>query len=565
LTLGTLYFRSEICYNSRMWRAKVLLFGIVALAAVLRLYQLGAIPLGLEWDEVALGYDAYSILHTGRDQFGTFLPNNFRSLDDWKPPLYVYSAVPAVAIFGLSEFATRLPAAVYGIVAVFLTYYLVRELFRLEYQRVALLSSFFLAISPWHLQFSRAAFETNLSVTVTIAAVLTFIRGVRGNNLLFLLSSALFGLALFSYHSTRVVTPLILLSLLIIFRRQIPAKKWLLGFMTIYTVCWIFFFPIATNRDAQIRFIVTNDLKVSENTKRATDEIIKDIELGEDQGLVGKLFHNRRFAIFTYDNVKTVIRHYLSHFSPEFLFVKGDAPLHHAPGFGMAYFFDAIFIPAGLLYYLFVLRKRGNAVLLLWMLFAPIPASVTWQAPHSVRSEIILPTLSIFAALGLYGIVKLLEIEWRVLTKVAILILVPIITWGVGSYLHQYYIHTNLELSKNWMYGRKEAVSYTQEHKDEYDKVWVSLNVDMPLNFWLFYSQYSPEQYLVEGGTHSGGFADEENKFDKYEFRNFDYHNLPYDQRLLLVGTSKDFPPDAKRVKTIYYLNGEEGIIIAEN
>ena len=162
-----------------MRRAKVLLFSILVLAAVLRLYRLGQIPNGLEWDEVALGYDAYSILHTARDQFGTFLPNHFRSLDDWKPPLYVYSAVPAVALFGLTEFATRLPAAVYGIAAVLLTYFLVKELFGSSSRstRIALLSSFFLAISPWHLQFSRAAFETNLSVTVTIAAVFAFIKG----------------------------------------------------------------------------------------------------------------------------------------------------------------------------------------------------------------------------------------------------------------------------------------------------------------------------------------------------------------------------------------------------
>ena len=304
-----------------MRRAKVLLFSIIVLAAVLRLYWLGQIPNGLEWDEVALGYDAYSILHTARDQFGTFLPNNFRSLDDWKPPLYVYSAVPAVALFGLTEFATRLPAAVYGIAAVLLTYFLVKELFlnsstpgeflhirsgqaghprgvlSLESERLALLSSFFLAISPWHLQFSRAAFETNLSVTVTIAAVLTFIKGVRGNKSLFLVSSALFGLALFSYHSTRVVTPLILVSLFIIFRRQLPAKKMLFGFLSVYAVFWIFFIPIATNRDAQIRFIVTNDLKVEENTQRATDEIVKDTKLGQDQGLAGRIFHNRRLAI----------------------------------------------------------------------------------------------------------------------------------------------------------------------------------------------------------------------------------------------------------------------------
>ena len=170
-----------------------LLIIIVLFASILRLYQLGKTHIALEWDEVALGYDAYSILKTGRDQFGKFLPNNFRSLDDYKPPLYVYMAVPAVALFCLTEFAARFPSAIFGIIAVILTYYLVLELFSnfnyWQRHSLALIACLFLSISPWHLQFSRAAFETNLSVTVTLAAVLSFLAGIKGNSKAFLLSS----------------------------------------------------------------------------------------------------------------------------------------------------------------------------------------------------------------------------------------------------------------------------------------------------------------------------------------------------------------------------------------
>src|SRR3990172_10102 len=145
-----------------MKRVLALLGVITFIAVFLRLFNLGKTPIALEWDEVALGYDAYSIIQTGRDQFGHFLPINFRSLDDWKPPLYVYSSIPGIFLFGLNDFTVRLPSAV-------------------------------------------------------------------------------FGLGLFSYHSTRVVTPLLLISLIILFRRQLPDKKTLIGFFGIYLVFWLFF------------------------------------------------------------------------------------------------------------------------------------------------------------------------------------------------------------------------------------------------------------------------------------------------------------------------------------
>lgn len=550
-----------------MRKIKLLLL-VVFLGALLRLYHLGKTPIALEWDEVALGYDAYSILKTGRDQFGQFFPINFRSLDDYKPPLYVYAAVPGIALFGLTDFATRLPAATFGILAVILTYFLCLSLFseRKEKYLIAFLSSLFLAVSPWHLQFSRAAFETNLSVTVTLAAVLSFLRGIhKRNNKLFLASSVFFGLALFSYHSTRVVTPFLLVSLFILFGKSLPTKKIVLSFLAIYAVFVFFFIPIATSPDAQIRFLVTNDLKFSEYQEESAKAILTESQMSKDAEFVSKIFHNRRLAVYNYENTKRILQNYLKHFSPKFLFVEGDAPLHHAPGFGHMYFFDLPFLISGLAYYIFKLKKRQNAILPLWFLLAPIPASVTWQAPHGVRAEIILPTLQIFTAVGVTAFFLFLRKEARFFGYVFIAGFTGIFIFGAASYLHQYYFHTNRELSRNWMYGRKEAVLYTEEAKNKYDKVLVSLSVDMPYIFWLYYTKYPPSEYLTAGGTISGGFADERNRFDKYKFRNFRYGDGELKGNILFVGIPKEFPPDAKIVKTIYYLDGTEALKIAEN
>ena len=128
---------------------KIILTLIVLLAFFLRIYQLGVVPISPDWDEAALGYNAYSILKTSRDEYGKFLPLVFRSFDDYKPPLYIYLTVPSVALFGLNVFAVRFPSAVLGTLTVLLVYFLVRELFENHRHRdkIALVSAFLLAIS----------------------------------------------------------------------------------------------------------------------------------------------------------------------------------------------------------------------------------------------------------------------------------------------------------------------------------------------------------------------------------------------------------------------------------
>ena len=51
------------------------------LAIFLRFTQLGQIPLGLNKDETAIGYNAYSILKTGRDEYGNYMPLYFKSFN----------------------------------------------------------------------------------------------------------------------------------------------------------------------------------------------------------------------------------------------------------------------------------------------------------------------------------------------------------------------------------------------------------------------------------------------------------------------------------------------------
>jgi 4-amino-4-deoxy-L-arabinose transferase-like glycosyltransferase len=156
---------------------------IFAVALILRLVALGRYPAGFTADEAAQGYMAYSILKTGKDEWGVRLPLAPRSFGDFKPPLQTYLMIPSIAVFGLNEFAVRLPSAILGILGVLGVYLLASELFRMKIVRInpnnlSLLSSLLLAISPWHISLSRGAFEANLTTFFLPLGFYFFLRGI---------------------------------------------------------------------------------------------------------------------------------------------------------------------------------------------------------------------------------------------------------------------------------------------------------------------------------------------------------------------------------------------------
>ena len=74
--------------------------------------------------------------------------------------------------------------------------------------------------------------------------------------------------------------------------------------------------------------------------------------------------------------------------------------------------------------------------------------------------------------------------------------------------------------------------------------------------FFLFYTQYDPKLYQLQGGSVSGGF-DKTHQFGKFEFRPIDWNKEKKDGKNLYVGNPTDL---SGSFKTFFYLNGKEGV-----
>src|SRR6185369_15079315 len=100
----------------------IALFLITAIGFFLRFYHLGGVPVGFHRDEAFLGYNAYSLLLTGKDMSGNLLPIHLQSFI-YSPAGYSYASIPFILLFGLSEFAVRFASALFGTATIVLVYF----------------------------------------------------------------------------------------------------------------------------------------------------------------------------------------------------------------------------------------------------------------------------------------------------------------------------------------------------------------------------------------------------------------------------------------------------------
>ena len=475
----------------------LLIISITLLAALLRFYQLGSNPPSLDWDEVSLAYNAYSIIRTGADEYGNTFPLlSIRSFNDYKPPMYVYSLIPSLLLFGKTDFAIRFPSALAGTLTVLVTYFLAKELFKNT--KIAVLSALLLAISPWHLQFSRIAFEANLALFFFVAGMWLLVKALTRPAFL-PLAAATLGLAVFAYHSLRLIVPLLVLIVII------PRLSWLkanfkhtlaAGFIALIFVTLLL--RVISQGAGQARLKTVSFLTIPNL-------------LAKQQGII-----NHRYLIY----LRQFMIGYTDHFNANFWFIDGDGnPRHHANGFGLLYLIEAPFLIIGIVQLIRHYRPIA-AILLPWFFLAPVASSITSGTPSAVRSLFFLPTFQIFTALGLVRLRKLFAISYVLLAVISF-----------AGYLDLYYRHTPTETSQGWQYGYKQMVQQVMSSKDNYDKIIITTEYDQPYIYFLWYGNYDPKIWVNDGE-----FA---KHFDKFEFRSIAEGDLTINNALL-VGSPKE-------------------------
>ncbi|MBI3397093.1 glycosyltransferase family 39 protein [Candidatus Woesebacteria bacterium] len=554
---------------------RLLLLGIVLLGLVLRLTSLDKFPTGFTPDEASFGYDAYSIIHTGKDQWGVFLPLQLRSFGDFKMPLYSYLAIPTIAVLGLNELAVRLPNALIGSLAVLVVFFLSKELF--EDRKIAYLASLSLATSPWHIALSRGAFEANLTTFFLPLGILAFLMGMRDLRWL-LISSISFGLNIFSYHTARFLTPLIILTLVFLYKDRILilfSNSKTKVFATVSVVIITLFLVVSaalflvsgTSRNSDIAIFNPTD-KWHSVSERQYQAILQGFPETFE-----KIFANKPLFVF-----RQFLSSYLSYFSPQFLTTQGagEGTYGMIPGRGVLYLIESIFLLVGLISIIHKQSfKRKNIIfLLIWILISPLPAAFAkGQGYAANRVAFMIPAIQLLLALG--GIVLYENILSKVKSATLIKILpyayLAILVFSLVFFLEDYILHSPIVNSGAMLYGRKEAILYVSGISTNYQKIVISRTLSEPHIYLAFYNQIDPAEFQSQ--SHSWLIYEKENKnfvdqLGTYSLGKYTFEDINYQSRtgkgVLLVGKPEEFPDNIKSLKTVYYPNGAKDLLIVD-
>lgn len=470
----------------------ILFITIFFLGAFLRFYDLGKVPNSLDWDEVSWGYNAYSILNTGKDEYGATLPLSFKAFGDYKQPIYVYADVIPVKLFGLNAFSVRFPNAFFGALSIIFVFLLVYELFkkRSYAKTAAFLSMFFFAISPWHIQFSRVAFESVVGLFFVLVGSWLFIRGYNLHKKWYFFAAAFFlALSAYSYHAEKLFAPLFVIGL-VFFAKDFFLKHKKL--FIIFGLCFVLLNSLwlldsrTTARGKSVLF-------TSEQTQLLKIPLIESEQDTINNQKFFTVFHNRRI-IYT----QTFLENYLNHFNPNWLFIQGDLERHHAPDFGLLYLISLPFIFMGA-YFLFSNEKMIALLLGYWFFLAPISGSLVTGSPNAERALIMLPIWQILEALGFIQLMRI--INKKILKKLLLIFISLVYLFFFVLYVNLYFLHTNSKYQQYWQYGYAQAVNATKGYVTGSNKILFSQEYEQAYIFYLFYAKYDPAKYIQSGGS----------------------------------------------------------------
>lgn len=553
-------------------KLKVVLLFIIVLAGFLRLWDLGKMPPSLAWDEVSIGYNAYSILKTGRDEHGKYLPlDAFVAYGDYKPPFSIYATIPAIVLLGLNEVSVRLPSAMFGIASVVVMYFLVRELLQFSSNSsiktntsihcfVPVFSALALAISPWHINLSRAGFEANIALYFVLLGIYAILSSVRRRTR-WLWSFLPFVFAIYTFNSARYVVVFLSIGLAVFIRKHIRSNlKWIITGLVIALFALGPIFPHLVSKDAWLRYKEVNIFSDPKIVEIANERIAS-----AGNTWWAKIVYNRRIGY-----ARSYLLHFFDHFEPRYLFIKGDGnPKFSIQDVGQLYLADIPFIAIGLVS-VFVFSPALGVFLLFWMLVAIIPAASARETPHALRTLNSLPVWIIFISFGLEAILskcRILKMQslsstiQRLLFLVPVFIIVCVYFMNVMYYLHSYYRHYVVEFAPEWQYGYREAILDAQKKSEAYSSISITDSIGRPYMYTLFYLQYPPDKYLKEKQSY----------FDDAGF----YHVLSFDKYRFPMGTMKEddknglyvvpFQEISKgkhRVSIIKYPNGNPALVL---
>jgi 4-amino-4-deoxy-L-arabinose transferase-like glycosyltransferase len=445
------------------------LFGLILLIATcLRFYQLGQVPHGMTWDEAAIGYNGFAVLNTRRDEWIHRLPISFMSFGDFKAPLAIYLNGFFTAIFGMNLWAVRFPFALASIAAIAGMMLLVEKI---SQKKWALVAGAMMTFSPWHIHYSRAGFESGMSLAFSIWSLcflFLYIKAKRKQFWSLGLAVVLAVSSLYTYHSAKLVVPLIILIIIAWYKKEILKKARIsltaagLGLALIMPMIW--------------------DSVKGKGLERLGTTILDELS--------------------GWELITTIINQFLAHLRLSFLIQGATTTLRHGDGtWGVLLPTTLILVILGMYFGLKNFKsKRKDEVFYLGLalvLVGLVPAALGEEIPHSNRALLSLPGFILLAVFGLKTLVNQIKKIKVKKSIVGTLVLAHFLFFI--AYTSYYYTVFAKESATDFKDGYLEAFEFVVPYEEQVEKILFTSDYGQPYIYALFVRQTNPIWY--QGGS----------------------------------------------------------------
>lgn len=523
---------------------KLFLLLILIIATLVRFYNLDTIPSGLYFDEASQGYNAYSILKTGKDEYGMAFPIFLRSFGFYASSLYAYISVIPISMLGLNIFSSRLISALAGILLVLLTYLIVERIDVKNSKVIGLISAFVLALSPWSILFSRGAFEANLALTFFIASIYFFVLSFK-NKLFLIVGVILLAVSTYAYQSERLVAQLFLAGFLVIFWKHFnKSQKIVFLSLGLFLIIQLPQLLLLSTKGSSIRF---KQLSYFENL------------LGKDYSPMPLV--NKFLGLINI--IKEFFSQYLAYFSPRNLFFDPDGQtIRSIPNLSVFYPWMVVPFILGVRNFLKIKADNTIKVILLVLGISAVPAALVGDPFSTLRVLPLLWGLSVVISFGVYGfLVILTKIHLRVVVSIFLVVV------SVFHLYVSYFVLLKYERSKDWGYGYKELVQKIQDVKKQ---VVIEDNSGPAYIEYVFFTKFDPKKLqsltnpkITEDYYNQIQF-EKEIKMANTEFRPTNYSEIEHSDQIIVVDPKAFSRTDAKshRLELIFEIKDKRGEVL---
>lgn len=509
-------------------KQKILIILIILITIATRFIALDKVPSHLSNDEISIAYDAYSILHTGRDEHNNFMPVSFQSHSTYKAPFYIYVASITNFFLGNSEYSVRLPSAIFGSLTVLVLGY-IAFLFGKNIN-LSILTSFVLATSPWHIYASRMALESNAALFLLTTAIWLFFINIRSKKNLYLFFSMIFfALSIWAYHTEWLLTPMIMVFLAINYRQKIKVNKFFVFSILLF---FAIVFPIANNAWSNR----------NTNARANTEIIIKDPS-------IAKILANPDISVFkkfgTIGN--TFIVNYSDYTKLSHLFFDGMPLLSKEDPYTVGLFLLPL-LPFFLwgIFKIKIYFPNNYKFIYFWILATPIIPSLTIGGTNMVRNLATVVPYSLVISCGLYNL-------WLYFKGYKGLLLCLLVTVSFIYFSVIYYYHFPFQMGENFQYGYKQAAEYIKDNYNKYDRIVVdprfgnvNIYVGVPHLYLAYFTNLDPNKMLLRKDTSKGLY------FDKYQITSINWNQeIIKAKTLYLVPFDNQATSNVKNLRTV--------------